>query len=215
MTNRPARSARTARSASALAVAALLAAGLQPAWAQRAVVVTQAYDPYNAEVEPLPQNCNFVEVTIPDGPPRARPVLQKPKTNPFSAASAQVVAGAMLPLGMRQVAYSYSFTRLALRIPGNYQGVFTPTSVRTVVYMGPTSAHPVASDRSVAGVDSVAWANSVTQSRGADGLMQNTWLVRNTTDGWWQAGWGMPFAPARVGMDCTVAVKPAATPINQ
>jgi hypothetical protein len=41
--------------------------------------------------------------------------------------------------------------------------------------------------------------------------MQNTWLVRNITTGWWQQGWGMPFMPAQVGMECVVTVKPAST----
>ena len=198
------------------AVAALALGGLLPAQAQftsdiTRTTTTTAIDPYNAEVEPLPADCNFLAVFIPDGPPRARPVLQKPKRPSIGAGSAQVVAGSWLPLGMRQVAYSYSFTRLGLRIPGDYEGVFAPRSVRTTVFMGPTSAHPVASDRTVAGVDSVSWSNSVTQSRGTNGVMQNTWLVRNITTGWWQQSWGMPFMPAQVGMECVVTVKPAST----
>ncbi|MDH4393781.1 MAG: hypothetical protein QE285_20445 [Aquabacterium sp.] len=201
-----------------LVTAALLAASLLPVMAQKTGGLgALVYNDYFGPVEPPPNDCNFFEVHIPDGAPRVRPVLQR--LNPLiTSTQAQVVAGAVLPRGYRQVAYSYSFNRLRLVFPPIYGGLFLVSSVRTVVHAGPTSAYPVASDRTVTGVDSVSFANSVAQrltsGTGASAI-NNTWLVRNITTGRWRSEPYMPLTYAQVSMACMMTVKPAATPVLQ
>lgn len=203
---------------STFAAAALLAAGPLPAQAQRGSTAANLYDAYIGPVEAPPPSCEISGYII-DGIPRNRPVLQKPSWAPPSiTVSAQVVPFVPLPLGQRQVAHAYSFTRLGHIVPPYYQGVFTVTSVRTIVQAGPTWAYPVVSDRTVPGVDHVAWSDSVTQQllsgTGASAL-NNTWVVRTMSTGRWASD---PFQPsnwARVDITCTLTVKPASTPVIQ
>ncbi len=214
----PAVIARIAAPTCAAAAALLLCAmPVEAQWATPPIKVAApgVNDAYTGPVEPLPSDCNFSEVSIPNGIPRVRPVLQKPGSSALIATSAQVVPGVPLPAGWRQVAYSYTFTRLGLRIPPFYAGSFRVTSVRTTVYKGPTTADPVASDRILTGTDSAAGVGSVTQSWGNGPVagFSNTWLVRNISTGWWTNAFGAPEAMATVGMQCTMAVKAAAPPL--
>lgn len=202
--------------ARAVVTAALLAASMLPAMAQKTGGAALLFDDYFGQVDPPPNDCNFSGHII-DSPPRVRPVLQKP--NPLvTSTKAQVVSGAILPLGYRQVAYSYTFTRLRLVFPPIYAGVFLVDSVRTVVHAGPSSAYPVASDRTVTGVDNVSLANSVAQrlttGTGAAAI-NDTWLVRNITTGRWRSDPYMPLTYAQVSMACVMTVKPASTLVFQ
>jgi hypothetical protein len=206
--------AQPRRTTQAIVTAALLAASLLPVMAQKTGgLAGWVYNDYFGPVDPPPNDCNFFEVNIPDGAPRVRPVLQR--LNPLiTSTQAQVVAGAVLPLGYRQVAYSYSFNRLRLVFPPNHGGMFLVNSVRTIVHAGPTSAYPVASDRTVTGVDSVSLANSMAQrlTAGAGAAaINNTWLVRNITTGRWRSEPNMPLEYAQVSMHCVLTVKPAGT----
>ena len=201
-----------------LAAAALLAAGLPPAQAQRGSSAANLYDAYIGPVDAAPPNCEISGYII-DGIPRNRPVLQKPTWAPPSiAVTAQVVPFVPSPLGHRQVAYAYSFTRLAHIVPPYYQGVFIVNSVRTIVQAGPTWAYPVVSDRTVLGADHVAWSDSVTQrlvsGTGASAL-NNTWVVRTMSTGRWASDPFQPTTWARVDITCTLTVKPASTPVIQ
>ena len=213
MTTRPASPAKT------LALAAVLAACLPPALAQKAPIVTQAYDPYTAQVDPLPKDCNFLPGKFIDGsPPRARPVaVQKPALPIMTATTAQVVPVLPASPGYRQVAYSYNVARLSWKIPGLYVGIFHVDNVRVAVYKGPTTAFPMASDRTTYAVDNIFWSNSVGEAAGSipSALYNNVWLVRITSTGKWQEGWGAPWVTAVIGMDCTIAIKPASPPLLQ
>ena len=122
-----------------------------------------------------------------------------------------------LPLPLRQVAYSDTFTRLGLRIPPTSAGSIRVTSVRTTVYAGPTTADPVASDRIVIGTDGAAGVGSVIQARTTGPVpgFGNTWLVCNISTGRWTHADGAPEAKATIGMQCTVAVTPAAPPVRR
>lgn len=198
-----------------LTLATMLLAGLPAAQAQRSGGTTSLYDPYTGPVEAPPEGCSILSYII-DGPPRTRPVLQKPQGMPAIAVSAQVVPYVPVPLGDRQVAYAYSFNRLGQIVPPYFQGVFKVDSVRTFVQAGPTWAYPVVSDRTVTGVDHVAWSDSVTQrlasGTGASAI-NNTWVVRTNSTGRWSSDPFQPSTWARVDIICTVTVKPAATPI--
>jgi len=203
-----------------LAAAALLLACLGAAQAQRAggsTTATTLWDDYIGPVEAPPVNCAISGFII-DGIPRNRPVLQKPQGSPPIVISAQVVAGVPMPLGTRQVAFAYSFTRLGQILPPYYQGVLKVDSVRTMVHSGPTAAYPLVSDRTVLGVDHVAWSDSVAQqlvSGAGASQANNTWTVRTMSTGRWSSAPFQPSTWSRVDITCSVAVKPAATPVNQ
>lgn len=204
------------RSAHILATAALLAACLQPAVAQKAAVVTQAADPYSAPVDLPPRDCNAPVLVAFDGsPPRTRPVALQPQVVPQGyATSAQVVPNVPVNRGGRQVAFSYNVSRLSWIKPSIYLGIFSVQSARVVVYKGPTSAYPVASDLTTVGVDSVASVNSVSESAGPNpsAPYNNTWLVRVTSTGKWQDDWSMPWETDAITLDCNMTIRPASTP---
>lgn len=214
----PAHTRPTSRTltAATLLAASLLPASLPTAMAQKTGGAAIVYNDYFGPVDPPPNDCNFGGVII-DGAPRVRPVLQK--LNPLvTSTSAQVVSGVPMTLGYRQVAYSYTFTRLRLVFPPIYAGMFLVDSVRTVVHAGPTRAYPIASDRTVTGIDNVSLVNSVSQklATGTDAAaINNTWLVRNITTGRWRSDPYLPLTFAQVGMDCVMTVKPAATSVLQ
>ena len=180
-------------------------------------VTTKSTNPWIAQqrqVEPLPFGCEFDAVWV-DGVPRTRPAMQLTNSPPSGVAFAQVVPTVPLPPGDRQVAYFYDFPRLRLQMQPFDQGVFLIDSVRTIVHMGPTSAYPVASDRTVARTDPVRFSNSVTQHLASgDGsyYINNTWLIRNISNGRWQPGPNAPTTHAQVHIACLVRVVPARRP---
>lgn len=207
MTTRPALTAQT------LALATLLAASLQPALAQRASAVT--YDPYNAQVDPLPSGCTFIAHRR-DGPPRTRPVAVQLGRFPDPAPTAQALPRIDPSPLVRPVVYTYTFSNLGLKIPNDIAGVFVVSSVRTTVYMGPTTAYPVASDRVLNGVNGVSWSSSVNETRASLSVpFNNTWLVRNVSTGSWQNDAATPGYTTWVGFDCTVTVRPIVTTVAQ
>jgi hypothetical protein len=201
MTTRPALPVQT------FALAAVLAACLQPALAQRGGTTTQT-DPYNAQVDPLPSGCIFIGDRR-DGPPRSRPVAVQLGKFPDPAPMAQALPRIDPSPLVRQVAFSYTFSNLGLKIPSDIAGVFYISSVRTTVHMGPTTAYPVASDRTISSVNSVSWTSSATETRALLSVpFNNTWLVRNISHGRWQNDAATPGYLSTVGFDCLVTVRP-------
>lgn len=198
---------------------ALLAGAATPVRSQPpgVAVGTKSPTPWSAETgqaEALPVGCDFDGIWV-DGAPRTRPVMQLTSATPSGLAFAQVVPNVPLPPGDRQVAYFYDFPRLRLQMQPFDQGLFLIDSVRTIVHMGPTSAYPVASDRTVARTDPVRFSNSVTQhlaSGDGSGAINNTWLLRNISIGRWQPAPNATTVRAEVQIACVVHVRPARQP---
>ena len=174
---------------------------------------------YDGPVVPLPKGCRFVVTAlgvIPDLVPRSRPVVVTENPNPPPATSAQVVPYALVPLGYRSVAFSYSFSNTNLMIP-QALGVFKVDTVSATVYMGPTTTYPVASTQTRRdGSNSITWAATATEGRAPKATsFQNSWLVNVQSTGTWTNSLKEPTLPATVAFECVMTVKPAPTPVLQ
>ena len=174
-----------------------------------------AFTLYDGPVDPPPRSCTYSETFIPDGPPRARPVLQL--TTVAGAASAQVVPQPDFQPRTRLVAYSYAFSRLDKKIPTHVSGVVLPSAVRVVVYAGSTTAARVVSDQQRTGTNAISYAiaysaTTLDQPASIRSGYANQWLVKVTSTGAWQSDWYLPWRTAAITMDCVVTVQPATAP---
>lgn len=171
-----------------------------------------AYTVYDGPVDPPPRGCNIAAFEVPDGVGRVRPVLQLDWGTPTYA---EVNLGAPQPRGYRQVAFRYDFTRLHLKLP-QVQGVFRVSQVRAVVYKGPSTSFPVASDQVRSdGTATIGWTGSAVEGPVPIGSsFQSQWLVQVVSSGYWRNDAWNPWLPgASVTMNCTMTVVRPSTPI--
>ncbi len=202
----------------AASLTALLVCAISPAIS--APVGGTTYTVYDGPVLALPKGCKFVASLlgqgIPDLVPRSRPYVVTENPNPPPPTSAQVVPYALVPLGYRSVAFSYNFSNTNLMIP-QALGVFKVNTVAATVFMGPTTAYPVASYQTRSdGTASIAWAGTATEGLAPKATsFQNSWLVSVQSTGTWTNSLKDPTLPASVVFECAMPVKPAPTPVLQ